>query len=128
MSEGKIPMTITGNLTADPELRFTPNGVAVANFTVASTPRVYDKATNQWKDGETLFMRCVVWREMAENITESLTKGARVVVTGILRQRNWTDDNDQKRTTYELDAEEVAASMRFAQLTIKRIARDRNAA
>lgn len=128
MSDGKIPMTITGNLCADPELRFTPNGVAVARFTVASTPRVFDKQAQEWKDGAPLFMRCTAWRELAENTAESLSKGARVVVTGLLRQRTWTDDEQRKHTVYELDAEEVAASLRFAQATIRRIARDRSAA
>lgn len=124
MSNGKTPLTVSGNLTADAELKFTPNGVAVVNFTVASTPRFYDSATGTWKDGEALFMRCRAWRDMAENIGESrLRKGTRVVVTGTLTQRNWQDDEGGKHTIYELEAEDVAASLRFAQVAVKRITR-----
>ena len=125
---GKVPMSITGNLTADVELKFTPNGVAVANFTVASTPRVWNKQTNAWEDGQALFMRCRAWRDLAENIAESrLTKGTRVTVSGTLTQRNWEDEQQQKHSIYELDAEEVAASLRFAQVTVKRITRSQQA-
>ena len=121
---GKVPMSITGNLTADVELKFTPTGVAVANFTVASTPRVWNKQTNAWEDGQALFMRCRAWRDLAENIAESrLTKGTRVTVSGTLTQRNWEDEQKNKHSIYELDAEEVAASLRFAQVAVKRITR-----
>ncbi|MGW5388186.1 single-stranded DNA-binding protein [Nocardia sp. NPDC003963] len=122
---GKTPMTVTGNLTADVEVKFTPTGTAVANFTVASTPRVYNRQSNQWEDGQALFMRCRVWREQAENIAESkLRKGTRVMVTGELTQRSWEDDEGGKHTIYELDAHDVAASMRFAQVAVRKIARN----
>jgi single-strand DNA-binding protein len=124
----RIPMTITGNLCADPELRATASGVAVANFTVASTPRSYNAETGKWEDAPALFMRCNAWRELGENVAASLRKGARITVTGTLKQRTWTDDADQKRSVYELEADEVAASLKFAQVTVKRIARDRDAA
>lgn len=128
MNNGKVPMSITGNLTADVELKFTPNGVAVVNFTVASTPRVWNKQTNAWEDGQALFMRCRAWRDLAENIAESrLTKGTRVTVSGTLTQRNWEDEQQQKHSIYELDAEEVAASLRFAQVAVKRITRSQQA-
>src|SRR5690606_37906122 len=104
---------IVGNLTGDPELRFTPSGAAVANFTVASTPRKFDKQANDWVDGEALFMRCSVWREQAENVAESLTRGTRVVVTGKLTQRSWEKDAE-KRTAVEMQAEEVAPSLKYA--------------
>lgn len=112
---GETPITVVGNLTADPELRFTPSGAAVANFTVASTPRTFDRQTNEWKDAETLFMRCSVWREAAENVAESLTRGARVVVTGRLVSRSWEDkETGQKRTVMEMQADEVGPSLRYA--------------
>lgn len=111
---GDTPITIVGNLTADPELRFTPNGAAVANFTVASTPRQFDRQTNEWKDGETLFMRCSIWREAAENVAESLTRGARVVVTGRLVSRSWDTPEGEKRTVMEMQADEVGPSLRYA--------------
>ena len=112
---GDTVITIIGNLTADPELRFTPNGAAVANFTVASTPRSFDRQTNEWKDGETLFMRCSVWREAAENVAESLTKGARVVVQGRLVSRSWEDkETGQRRSVMEMQADEVGPSLRYA--------------
>src|SRR5438309_11764519 len=101
---GETVITIIGNLTNDPELRFTPSGAAVANFTVASTPRTFDRQSNEWKDGETLFMRCSVWREAAENVAESLTRGTRVIVTGRLRQRTYTPkDGGPDRTVVELE-------------------------
>jgi single-strand DNA-binding protein len=122
---GKTPLSITGNLTADVELAFTPNGTAVTNFTVASNPRVYNQQTGEWQDGQALFMRCRVWREQAENVAESkLRKGTRVTVTGTLVQRSWEDDQQQKHTVYELEADDVSASMRNARLTVKRIARN----
>jgi len=112
---GDTPITVVGNLTADPELRFTPSGAAVANFTVASTPRFFDRQTSEWKDAETLFMRCSVWREAAENAAESLTRGARVVVTGRLVSRSWEDkETGQKRSVMEMQADEVAPSLRYA--------------
>ena len=104
MAAGDVNVTIVGNLTNDPELRFTPSGAAVASFTVASTPRVLDKATNEWKDGEALFMRCSVWRQYAENVAESLTKGSRVIVTGRLKQRSYETREGEKRTVYEIEA------------------------
>ncbi|USQ80044.1 single-stranded DNA-binding protein [Ornithinimicrobium faecis] len=111
---GETPITIVGNLTADPELRFTPSGAAVANFTVASTPRQFDRQTNDWKDGETLFMRCSIWREAAENVAESLTRGARVVVTGRLVSRSWDSPEGEKRTVMEMQADEIGPSLRYA--------------
>jgi single-strand DNA-binding protein len=120
---GETTLTIIGNTTAPAELRFTPAGAAVANFTVASTPRTFDKQTNDWKDGATLFMRCSVWREQAENIAETLTdKGMRVVVTGRLTQREYEKDG-QKRTVVELEAEEVAPSLRYASAKVTRTQR-----
>ncbi|MBM7796862.1 single-stranded DNA-binding protein [Pseudoglutamicibacter cumminsii] len=107
-------ITVVGNLTADPELRFTPAGVAVANFTVASTPRSYDKQQQQWVDGEALFMRCSVWRDYAENVAESLTKGARVIATGKLRARSYQDRDGDQRTAWELEVDEVGPALRYA--------------
>lgn len=111
---GDTIITVVGNLTADPELRFTPSGAAVANFTVASTPRTFDRQSNEWKDGETLFMRCSIWREAAENVAESLTKGMRVVVQGRLQQRSFETQQGEKRTVVEMQADEVAPSLRYA--------------
>lgn len=112
---GETPITVIGNLTADPELRFTPSGAAVANFTVASTPRTFDRQTNEWKDAETLFMRCSVWREAAESVAESLTRGTRVVVTGRLVSRSWEDkETGQKRSVMEMQVDEVGPSLRYA--------------
>ncbi|MFK8851310.1 single-stranded DNA-binding protein [Streptomyces sp. Ac-502] len=111
---GECVITIIGNLTADPELRFTAQGAAVAKFTVASTPRTYDKQTSAWKDGEALFLSCSVWRQQAEHVAESLTKGARVMVQGRLKQRSYEDREGVKRTVYELEADEVAASLKTA--------------
>ena len=104
MASGDVPITIAGNLTADPELRYTPTGQAVANFTVASTPRYLDKASNEWKDGDTLFLRCNVWRQAAENVAESLQRGMRVIVTGRLRQRSYETREGEKCTVYEVTA------------------------
>lgn len=120
---GETPLTIIGNLTADPELRFTPAGAAVANFTVASTPRTFDKATNEWKDGEALFMRCNIWREAAENVAESLTRGARVVVTGRLGQRSYETREGEKRTVVELEVDEIGPSLRYATAKVNKAAR-----
>ena len=106
-------ITIIGNLTADPELRFTPAGAAVASFTVASTPRVYDKATREYRDGEALFLNCSIWRETAENVAESLSRGSRVIVTGRLKQRSYQTKQGEKRTVMECEVEEIGPSLRF---------------
>lgn len=120
---GETPITIIGNLTADPEIRFTPNGHAVANFTVASTPRTYDRQTGEWRDGEAMFLRCSAWRQLAENVTQSLSKGARVIVSGRLRQRSFDDRDGNKRTVIEVDVDEVAASLRYATAEVARVQR-----
>ena len=123
MAAGDVVVTIVGNLTADPELRFTPSGAAVASFTVASTPRVLDKATNEWKDGESLFMRCSVWRQYAENVAESLTKGARVIVTGRLKQRSYETREGEKRTVVEMEVDDIGPALRYATAKVNRISR-----
>jgi single-strand DNA-binding protein len=120
---GDTIITVVGNLTADPELRFTPSGAAVANFTVASTPRMFDRQTNEWKDGEALFMRCNVWRQAAENVAESLTRGARVVVTGRLKQRSFETKEGEKRTVIELEVDEVGPSLRYATAKVQKMSR-----
>ena len=121
---GETTLTIIGNLTQDPELRFTPSGAAVANFTVASTPRTFDRQSNEWKDGETLFMRCSVWREAAENVAESLQRGMRVVVTGRLVSRSWEDkESGQKRSVMEMQVDEVGPSLRYATAKVTRTQR-----
>jgi single-strand DNA-binding protein len=120
---GETTITIIGNLTADPELRFTPQGAAVASFTVASTPRTFDKQAQEWRDGDALFLRCSVWREQAENVAESLVKGSRVVVVGTLKQRSFETREGEKRTVVECDATEVAPSLRYAQAKIQKAAR-----
>jgi single-strand DNA-binding protein len=120
---GETTLTIIGNLTSDAELRFTPSGAAVANFTVASTPRTFDRQSQEWKDGDSLFLRCSVWREQAENVAETLTKGTRVVVTGRLKQRSFETKDGEKRTVVEVDADEVAVSLRYAQAQIRRTTR-----
>ncbi|NQE72672.1 MULTISPECIES: single-stranded DNA-binding protein [Nocardia] len=121
---GDTVITVIGNLVAPAELRFTPNGAAVVNFTVASTPRVFDRQTNEWKDGESLFLRCNLWREAAENLAESdLSKGARVIVVGRLKQRTYETREGEKRYVTELDVEEVGPSLRWATATVKRAAR-----
>ncbi|MER0446958.1 single-stranded DNA-binding protein [Streptomyces sp. Edi4] len=111
---GETVITVVGNLVDDPELRFTPSGAAVAKFRVASTPRTFDRQTNEWKDGESLFLTCSVWRQAAENVAESLQRGMRVVVQGRLRQRSYEDREGVKRTVYELDVEEVGPSLKNA--------------
>jgi single-strand DNA-binding protein len=111
-------LTIAGNLTADPELRFTGAGQPVANFTVAQTPRYRDSATGEWKDGDTLFLNCVAWRQMAENITESLSRGMRVIVTGRLKQRSYETKEGEKRTVTELECDEIGPSLRSAQAKV----------
>ncbi|WP_084074713.1 single-stranded DNA-binding protein [Demequina sp. NBRC 110052] len=116
---GETQITIVGNLTGDPELRFIQSGAAVVNFTVASTPRTFDRQSNEWKDGETLFMRCSLWREAAENVAESLTKGMRVIVTGRLVSRSW-EANGEKRTVNEIQVDEVGPSLRYATAKVTR--------
>ncbi|MEU9920682.1 single-stranded DNA-binding protein [Streptomyces griseoluteus] len=111
---GETVITVVGNLVDDPELRFTPSGAAVAKFRVASTPRTFDRQTNEWKDGESLFLTCSVWRQAAENVAESLQRGMRVIVQGRLKQRSYEDREGVKRTVYELDVEEVGPSLRNA--------------
>ncbi len=120
---GETVITIIGNLTNDPELRFTPSGAAVANFTVASTPRTFDRQSNEWKDGETLFMRCSVWRDAAENVAESLTRGTRVLVTGRLKSRSYETKEGEKRTVIELEVDEVGPSLRYATTKVNRTQR-----
>lgn len=120
---GETVITIIGNLTNDPELRFTPSGAAVANFTVASTPRTFDRQSNEWKDGETLFMRCSVWREAAENVAESLQRGTRVLVSGRLRSRSYETKEGEKRTVIELDVDEVGPSLRYATAKVAKTSR-----
>jgi len=113
-------ITVVGNLTADPEMRYTQNGVAVANFTIASTPRTFDRASNEWKDGEALFLRASVWREFAEHVASSLTKGSRVVATGRLRQRSFETKEGEKRTSIELEVDEIGPSLRYATAAVTR--------
>ncbi|MDY6054544.1 single-stranded DNA-binding protein [Micrococcus sp.] len=120
---GETVITVVGNLTADPELRFTPNGAAVANFTIASTPRTFDRQSNEWKDGETLFLRASIWREAAENVAESLTKGMRVVAQGRLKARSYQDREGNNRTSYELDVDEIGPSLRYATAKVTRAQR-----
>ncbi|MBS2964784.1 single-stranded DNA-binding protein [Actinocrinis puniceicyclus] len=120
---GETVITVVGNLTDDPELRFTPSGAAVASFTVASTPRTFDRATNEWKDGDALFLRCSIWRQAAENVAESLTKGMRVVVQGRLRQRSYETREGEKRTVVELDVEEVGPSLKYATAKVTKASR-----
>ncbi|GAB04264.1 single-stranded DNA-binding protein [Gordonia amarae] len=120
---GDTVITVIGNLTADPELRFTPSGAAVANFTVASTPRTFDRQTNEWKDGEALFLRCNIWREAAENVTESLVKGTRVIVQGRLKQRSYETREGEKRTVVELEVDEIGPSLRYATAKVNRASR-----
>jgi single-strand DNA-binding protein len=117
---GETLITVVGNLTSDPELRFTPSGSAVANFTIASTPKSFDKQTNEFKDGETLFLRCSVWREAAENVAESLAKGMRVVAQGRLKQRSYDTKEGEKRTVIELEVDEIGPSLRYASAKVTR--------
>lgn len=119
-------ITIIGNLTADPELRFAPSGHPVANFTIASTPRTFDKQSNEWKDGEALFMRCSLWRDPAENVAESLKKGMRVIAQGKLKQRSYETREGEKRTVVELEVEEVGPSLRYATAKVARTQRNGN--
>ncbi|GAA3357889.1 single-stranded DNA-binding protein [Saccharopolyspora gregorii] len=123
---GETPTTIVGNLTADPELRYTQSGTPVANFTIASTPRTFDRESGQWQDGEALFLRCTLWRQPAENVSETLTRGARVLVQGRLRQRSFHTKEGEKRTTIELDVDEIGPSLRFATAKVNKAARTTN--
>ena len=125
MSAGDTTLTVTGNLTGDPELRFTATGTAVVAFTVAASRRVYDQATGKWQDGDTLFLRCSAWRELADHAAESLTKGMRVIVTGRLKQRSYETTEGDKRTVYEVDADDVGPSLKWATAKIARTSRDK---
>src|SRR6266516_4731270 len=125
---GETTITVIGNLTDDPELRFTPSGAAVARFRVASTPRTLDKQSGEWKDGEPLFLSCQVWRQAAENVAESLQRGARVVVQGRLRQRSYETREGEKRTVYELEVDEIGPSLRYATAKVQRMSRSGGAA
>ena len=120
---GETPITVVGNLTADPELRFTPSGAAVANFTVASTPRTFDKNTNEWKDGEALFLNCSVWRQAAENVAESLVRGSRVIVSGRLKARSYETREGEKRTVFEIDVDEIGPSLKYATAKVNKTQR-----
>jgi single-strand DNA-binding protein len=124
---GDTIITIIGNATSDPELRFTPSGAAVANFTVASTPRTLDRQSGEWKDGETVFMRCNIWRQPAENLAESITKGMRLIVQGRLKQRSFETKEGEKRTVMELDVDEVGPSLRYATAKVNKATRRQGA-
>ena len=123
MAAGDTNLTMIGNLVSDPELRFTPSGAAVAKFTVASTPRYLDKTTNEWKDGDSLFLQCQIWRQAAENVAESLTKGMRVIVSGRLKQRSYETKEGEKRTVFEVEVDEVGPSLRNATAKVTKTAR-----
>jgi len=123
MAAGDTNLTMIGNLVSDPELRFTPSGAAVAKFTVASTPRYLDKTTNEWKDGDSLFLQCQIWRQAAENVAESLTKGMRVIVSGRLKQRSYETKEGEKRTVFEVEVDEVGPSLRNATAKVTKAAR-----
>ena len=120
---GDTVITVIGNLTSDPELRWTPSGAAVATFTIASTPRTLDRQTQEWKDGEALFLRCSVWRQAAENAAESLTRGSRVMAQGRLKQRSFETKEGEKRTVIELEVDEIGPSLRYATATVSKAAR-----
>lgn len=120
---GETIITVVGNLTADPELRFTQSGAAVANFTIASTPRIFDRQSGEWKDGEALFLRCSIWRQAAENVAETLTRGARVIAQGRLKQRSFETREGEKRTVVELDVDEIGPSLRYATAKVNKISR-----
>src|ERR1700712_1447711 len=120
---GETVITVVGNLTGDPELRFTPSGAAVANFTIVSTPRSFDKNSNEWKDGDTLFLNCSIWRQAAENVAEPLQKGMRVVAQGRLKQSSYETREGEKRTVVELDVEEVGPSLKYATAKVARVQR-----
>src|SRR5689334_8779186 len=123
MAAGDTNITVIGNLTDDPELRFTPSGAAVAKFRVASTPRYMDRTTNEWKDGDPLFLSCTVWRQAAENVAESLQRGARVIVQGRLRQRSYETREGEKRTVVELEVDEIGPSLRYATAKVQKMQR-----
>ncbi len=125
MAQGDTQITITGNLVDEPEMRYTPNGHAVVKFRIASTPRFFDKQANEWKDGDGLFLSCNAWRQTAENATESLRKGMRVIVTGVLRQRSYETREGEKRTVYEIEVEDVGPSLRNATAKVQRAERNR---
>ena len=120
---GDTVITVVGNLTADPELRFTPSGAAVASFTIASTPRTFDRNSNEWKDGEALFLRCSIWRQAAENCAESLQRGMRVIAQGRLKQRSYETREGEKRTVIELEVEEIGPSLKYANAKVNRTQR-----
>jgi single-strand DNA-binding protein len=120
---GETIITVVGNLTADPELRFTPSGAAVASFTIASTPRTFDRNSNEWKDGEALFLRCSIWRQAAENVAESLQRGMRVIASGRLKQRSYETREGEKRTVIELDVDEIGPSLRYASAKVNKTQR-----
>lgn len=124
MAQGDTPITVVGNLVADPELRFIPSGAAVANFRIASTPRVFNRESNQWEDGEALFLTCNCWRQMAENVAESLTKGMRVIVSGRLKQRSYQTREGENRTVFEVEVDEVGPSLKYASANVTRTPRD----
>ena len=124
MAQGETPITVVGNLVADPELRYTPSGAPVANFRVASTPRRYDSQTNQWVDGDAMFLTCNVWRQAAENAAESLKKGMRVIVNGRLRQRSFETRDGEQRRVFEIEVDEVGPSLKYATATVNRNPRD----
>jgi len=117
---GETTITLVGNLTADPELRFTPSGAAVANFTVASTPRTFDRQSNEWRDGDAMFLNCAVWRQAAENVAESLQKGMRVIVQGRLKSRSYETREGEKRTVFEVDVDEIGPALRYATAKVTR--------
>ncbi len=117
---GETLITLVGNLTADPELRFTPSGAAVANFTVASTPRTFDRQTNEWRDGDAMFLNCAVWRQAAENVAESLQKGMRVIVQGRLKSRSYETREGERRTVFEIDVDEIGPALRYATAKVTR--------
>lgn len=117
---GETIITVVGNLTADPELRFTPSGAPVANFTVASTPRTFDRQSGEWKDGDAMFLNCAVWRQAAENVAESLTKGMRVIVQGRLRSRTYETREGEKRTVFEVEVEEIGPALKYATAKVTR--------
>jgi len=119
---GETTITIVGNLTADPELRFTPTGAPVANFTVASTPRTFDRQSGEWKDGEAMFINCSIWRQAAENVAESLTKGMRVIVVGRLRSRSYETREGERRTVFEIEVDEIGPALRYATAKVTRAA------
>ena len=123
MAQGDVQITVVGNLTGDPELRFTPSGAAVANFTVASTTRILDKTTNEWKDGDTVFLRCNVWRQYAENVAESLTRGMRVMVTGRLKVRQYETREGTKGTSVECEVDDVGPVLKYATAKVTKVAR-----